>query len=290
MNSVPFKLRNRRCLGLDIFLCRHCNLRCKKCSRYCNIAKPEFYSADDIYKDIELICSRHINIGFVSLNGGEPLLHPEITRIIYGLEELRQKYDDNHFHINVFTNGKKFLNMSQEFYDALKFANVTIIYTKYPKESGIDYDKIRAKCREIGIPHFNNSYFEFNIFDMTKNNFGGNFLKTTPDCGLENYRKRLLFKFLQCVNICPNIWQGKIFKCCRVPFIDSANEYWGLNYKIEEDDFIRVENLYSLQQYFDFIFSAEPFCRYCDNKHMGIPYEWGTGKPELSDIIYENNE
>lgn len=51
---------------LDILLNKHCNLKCKNCMRWCNLANTEFYDFEDIKKDLDT----PLHIDGITLNGG----------------------------------------------------------------------------------------------------------------------------------------------------------------------------------------------------------------------------
>lgn len=48
MNSILLNMLTSRRIQLDIYICKHCNLKCRYCSRFCNIADKEFYEYSDL--------------------------------------------------------------------------------------------------------------------------------------------------------------------------------------------------------------------------------------------------
>lgn len=58
-----------------------CNLKCKHCYLSCMpVTKPKFLGTDKIKAALEI--AREENLSGIYLNGGEPLMHPEINNII----------------------------------------------------------------------------------------------------------------------------------------------------------------------------------------------------------------
>jgi len=95
MNSL--NKRNFPLSTLYLYLTGSCNLNCRHCW-----IDPKFReSTKDIgYNEIESIVKEAIPLGLkgVKITGGEPLLHPDIIKIIYGLHSLNMR-------IGIETNG-----------------------------------------------------------------------------------------------------------------------------------------------------------------------------------------
>ena len=98
----PF-MRSRQYVEIDITY--RCNLRCNNCNRSCTQAPS---SRDISLEAIEDFIAQSINRQFrwrrVRLLGGEPTLHPELTKITYLLRAYRQKHNQQ-MRIVLCTNG-----------------------------------------------------------------------------------------------------------------------------------------------------------------------------------------
>ena len=136
--EIPNQLRNKF-VGLDIYLARHCNLRCRGCTRYSNIAKPKFYDARQLNADLLTMVSKGINLTRITLTGGEPLLHPDLITIIKGIRLIT-----NNVVIDLFTNGKLFMEMKDELLPVLKRYYVEVLFSRY--DSDIEYDQMVKAC------------------------------------------------------------------------------------------------------------------------------------------------
>ena len=60
----------------------HCNLKCKGCSHFSNIAEPEFPNFEQFQNDMQRLGELFRNIEKIRLLGGEPLLNPELPKYI----------------------------------------------------------------------------------------------------------------------------------------------------------------------------------------------------------------
>ena len=66
---------------LEMHIVDHCNLKCKGCSHFSNIADEYYVSVED-FRNSLLLASKHFRIHSFALMGGEPFLHPEIKQLI----------------------------------------------------------------------------------------------------------------------------------------------------------------------------------------------------------------
>ena len=77
------KLTKRKILDFEVHLADHCNLNCKGCFHFCPIADEKYPSVQSLENDFKRIYElANGKIGRIYLLGGEPLLHPELIKII----------------------------------------------------------------------------------------------------------------------------------------------------------------------------------------------------------------
>lgn len=81
--ALMSRITPRPSLFFDIEVTEHCNLNCKSCGSFAPLADEEYIDIDELDRDLRRLSElsdgevHHINI-----LGGEPLLHPEIARIV----------------------------------------------------------------------------------------------------------------------------------------------------------------------------------------------------------------
>lgn len=58
-------------IGLDFYTAKHCNLKCRGCIRFANIAKPQFYDYDQYVLDVNKIKDLGIIPEYITISGCE---------------------------------------------------------------------------------------------------------------------------------------------------------------------------------------------------------------------------
>jgi Radical SAM superfamily len=81
--NVEYRLQDGkvRTRALEYHIADHCNLRCDHCCSFSPILKKWFADPDEFERDLRAV-SRVVAPEFVKIVGGEPLLHPEIERLL----------------------------------------------------------------------------------------------------------------------------------------------------------------------------------------------------------------
>ena len=113
--------------NITIMITSHCSLKCKYCCAYMNSYPEErrkFVSYDQIASDIETIFTTVDAVGSVTIQGGEPFLHPDIDRIVAKL--LEQK---NFGIVSIATNG--IFKISEEKLDNLRDNRLNVAFSGY---------------------------------------------------------------------------------------------------------------------------------------------------------------
>lgn len=126
--------------NITLMITTHCSLKCKYCCAYMN-SYPEdrkhFFPYEQIAKDIDALFGAVDAIGSITIQGGEPFLHPDIDRIV--AKVLKKK---NIGIVSIATNGifsisKDKLKVFQDsrlnvafsgYYDALSEDKLNIFY------------------------------------------------------------------------------------------------------------------------------------------------------------------
>lgn len=271
MNKETQKFIETRTMGLDVLLTKHCNLRCRGCSRYSNIAKPFYYDIDYLIKDIKKIKETNIKVTRLTFTGGEPLLYP--TQWLKEILKLsRELFPDAG--ISIFTNGKDLLKTN--LWDFFHDYHIGITYTKYVK-SNIDYDAIVEKAKEKEV--LCNNLIEYTDTVTTCEEKTWMFLPKLS----KNIKGNLRDKLKYCTGNCPVLWDSKIFLCGTSAFVDTLNKHFRSTFKVCKEDYIPVDEL-TLDKFITFISNLTPFCRYCCNAPEE-KIEWSQSKPKKEDYI-----
>ena len=105
-DNEPFMLKT----PVEFHLVDHCNLNCGYCAHFSSIAEKRFCTMDEVVEmmnAVKIIRPEHLR-----LLGGEPLLHPEIDKI---LEYVKDNLPEG-TQVEIFTNGICLKNMSETFW------------------------------------------------------------------------------------------------------------------------------------------------------------------------------
>jgi organic radical activating enzyme len=265
--SAPVRLRPRKLLRFETDIAGHCNLNCKCCNHFSPLVDEEFVALDVFERDFarlsELAGRKNENI---DLMGGEPLLHPDIIKII----EIARKYFDGQ--INIVTNGLLLTKMSEEFWQACRENNIKIVVTSYPikldrkliKKTAKQYSvKIKIRLQAMGVHTW---------------------CRLPKDMhGRQNIHENI--KLCLVANFCIFLKDGKLSTCCLPLVIKYFNNFFGEKMEATESDFIDIYNVKSIDEIFNFLCKPIPFCRYCKLREWEVGIEWGISKKEISEWI-----
>lgn len=278
----------------------HCNLNCKGCDAFSPLSKKEFVTYDDLVRDFtqlkELFPDRNIDILFL---GGEPLLNPELTKMVEFTRELFPNGKNE-----IMTNGILLAEMDETFWKTLARSNTKLRITKHPIY--IDRNIAEKQAEKYGIKIEYDIIETDKIFDLSTRQpipnlspklintrkYAKNFLhewgKTTIDIkGCQDYVKKRY--------ICPHrnygtaYTRGNLYFCWIHAHINAFIDYFKLDMKIDKDSFLKISDIKSAKELEDFISSPNKLCRFCKQCHslpecynkFSIP--WNFSKRELSE-------
>ena len=133
-----------------------CNLKCKLCAVSAPYYKePPHYSVELLKKSIDRYFEAVDHVDKFTVNGGEPLVHPQIAEIMdYAL-----KYIDRMDMLEIITNGS--IAPSKELAQVLqKSEKVDILIDDYGKELSKNVDKMIGIFEEYHIKYRRRKYYE----------------------------------------------------------------------------------------------------------------------------------
>ncbi len=274
--------------GLTVAVSSHCNLNCKNCDVYAPLAKEEFVTYEQFSKDMEkikeLAPDREISFAFM---GGEPLLNPDLTKIINKSVELFPNSEKT-----ILTNGILLDKMSDDFWDVVKTSNMDFGITKYPVDFNMEV--IEEKAKKYGFKYHydivkSNKLYSLKTREVIDENYneteGFDWSQNILDLkGTQNY----IAKRFTCPHRGINVYaRGNIYYCYVHAYIKAFIEYFKVDIPITKEDYIKIADVNDIKEIDDFLSTPKPLCRYCKQCHNtcygGEPLEWGFSKREITE-------
>lgn len=265
--GIVAKRTPKKKLGFVMDLAEHCNLNCQSCDHFSPLAKP--YMADIREFQNDLSRMRFLfgdDITFIALEGGEPLLNPNVSEFIYTAHELFPATQ-----IQIFTNGLLLPKMSEDFWKACRICDVVLEVTKYPIE--FNYDEVTGQALQYGV--------RFQYYS------GGDEIKTSMYKPLDLEGKQDKYaNYHQCWNAnsdCIMLKKGKLYTCTRIPNLETFNQFFHQNIEITDRDYIDIYSDVTAEEIFEFLSNPMPACRYCRICDWTGGHEWKTTRRAITE-------
>lgn len=254
---------------LDYF-CIHivgeCNLRCKGCDHFSPLAKGEYLLLSDFEKDFKRLSElTDSHVRRIGLMGGEPLLHPELTKFF----PVARKYFPNS-EIQLVTNGILLSSQKEDFWLGIRENDITIMVTKYPININLEKILEQVKKYKVRFSYYNNPKEEKTSYKIPLDVEG----KQNAETNFKNcfHSNKLCF-----------LGNGKLYPCTVAPNVYRFNEAFDYNlptkggvdiYEVSTEDEL-LENL------------AKPLemCKYCDVKNREYNLRWERSKKDISEWL-----
>lgn len=264
-------------------LTSYCNLNCKSCEAFSPLAKKKEYVSyeqfsRDFHKLKELYPGKKMKILFL---GGEPLLNPDITKIIKLTHTLFPNWEKS-----ILTNGILLNQMEEDFYKTLKEADVYVRISIHPIT--IDREERENILKKYGIDFDNDIIQSENFYDLdtkkiSKENKRPKVnLTKLHDGHVDNYfhqwDKMVLDlsgsqDYVEKRHVCPHKdWagvykNGRLYFCWLQAMINIFSDYFELNIPITNEDYITISEVKSADEITAFLSSPKKLCRYCKQCH-----------------------
>lgn len=247
---------------IEVHLVDHCNLNCKGCSHFSPIADKWFIDPNKYLRDIKQLKKLFSKIRLIRLMGGEPLLHPDLERILFQTRAVFPKAD-----IRIATNGVLLDQMSDSFWKACKTNSIVIDLTLYPP---VKY-KLKILTRLTLAKKVRLTIRRPKYFYAFYNSQG------KPDLTAENQKCVSLF------HICPNLRNGRIYSCPIPAYVLFFNKRFGT--AIPSDGYVDIfaPNLtgWDVKKALQKFPSA---CRYCTCRWHKIPkFIWAPSNKTMTE-------
>jgi len=258
--------RKPRLHRLVVHLTDHCNLNCKGCTHFSNIAKPSFADPVQFADEFGRLSRIFSGITEIYLLGGEPLLHPRVTEF---LEIARRCLPGSR--INLMSNGVLVPRMPEEFWRAMRDNDIWLVCDLYP--IGLKVDEIEALARAHGV-------------QLEWTDERGEFFKLPID---PKGSQDATASFQGCggLNNCPILRDGRLYPCAYAAYSDLLIERFGLPaLEPTEADSISIGGESAPWEIFDFLCRPVPWCRFCDVDHVST-YAWARSDRTLAEWTCE---
>lgn len=211
-----------------------CNLNCKGCTSFSPLCErtdenKSIYSLSQISNDLKCLKDKGFKIREISVEGGEPLLHPDIIEI---MKKIREIYPLSMLVIQ--TNGLLLHKFSEEDLSALASSDCEIIIDNYfPK---VSFKKFRDSADKVNLRYtINDCYSEKGYFFKHSH---------LPDSYSENSLEHIIFNYFNCEksHSCITLLNGKIFYCGPSCYIQYLNKKFNLNYPVNDIDIYQLSS------------------------------------------------
>lgn len=266
MRDLLCKVIPRPLLSFDVEVTEHCNLNCRSCGSMAPLAEEEYIDLEDYERDIaRLSYLTGGEVSFINLLGGEPLLHPEIVKIM----SLTRSYF-GYGNINLVTNGVLLPKMGTQFWECCRENDIVVAPTKYP--ISLDYDLVEETARNFGV--------RYEYFGKIPAHSVWNHYAIT-----EKGDRWPVHQFLKCTNanFCTVLKDGKLYPCPRIPKIKHFNRAFKKNFQVSRRDYIDIyDETIKLEDIMNFLTKPVPFCRYC-NVFATYEQDWGVSEGRIEE-------
>lgn len=250
----------------EVHIADHCNLKCKYCTHYSNIAKPHFTPIDEFesdFKRISELTKGKVNI--VTILGGEPLLNKEICDY---LDIARHYFSKSK--IQLTTNGILLEKMDDSFWNNLKKNEIVLRPTVYPIKINWKYVEEKCKTNNIKLQYQKEATHVYKIP-----------IRLDGACNPVDNWCNCLF-----ANNCIFLKKGRLYTCTQAANIDTFNDYYQTEIPNSEENSIDIYKANNIQEILEFLSKPIPFCSHCNFAAKKDGLEWERGKPTLEEWMY----
>lgn len=236
-----------------------CNLNCKGCAHYSNLAPNHLVNPSEFEKDIQRITELFSTIERFRIMGGEPLLHPELNQFLSIARKHLPKTK-----IGLVTNGSLLHKMQDGFWNCCTDNNIHVIITPYPIKIDIQTIRQKAEDHKTKLTYSVTTPFEF----FAGMNMQGD---SKPQEAMNNCRKHFN---------CPNLKDGKMYACAIAAYINYFNDHF--QKQIPQRGWIDIHSPETTGEKILEVIN-EPFetCKFCSANFR--KFKWDVSKKDISE-------
>jgi organic radical activating enzyme len=258
--------------SFEVHVVEHCNLNCRGCAHFSCLADEEYLDPKSFDADCQRMYQLTKNVTQITINGGEPLLHPELECFF----KIIRKYFENITRIELTTNGILLSKQTAAFWNICSENNVHIDISNYPIK--IDNDGIERMAKKYNVKVSRN----FNV-KSTSNPHIHLMYKIPID--LEG-GQNIVDSYSHCPHPgCITLRDGKIYRCCTIAHIKYFNKHFGKSLQITEGDYVDIYKIKNINNIFSYLRGPFPFCRYCKQHEKINDVKWDTTKKDITEWV-----
>ncbi len=250
---------------LETHLVDHCNLNCKGCSHFSPLSSPAFADYNQFSKDITRLSELFKNINRFRILGGEPLLHPEISKFI---SFARMKLPASN--IRIVTNGVLLPKMTPLFWETIADSKVSIDITVYPKVP-VRVDTIKTIAKKYDI---NLAINYPTRFRKIPKNFNG-------DCNIKKSLDICRGNFY-----CPFLRDGRIYLCAHMTMFKLLENTFDITPppNVKPIEGINIHENITGKEIINYTLKPQSCCGFC-NWEKRIFFPWDISKRKEDEWI-----
>lgn len=256
---------------IDYHVTDHCNLNCAGCDQFGTLANPWFISLEKVREDWQVIADKQLKIGRIHVLGGEPLLHPELDKILILLREMFPTIE-----IVVYTNGILMPQLKEKLLPIFKKYNIILFLSEYQRLN-LNYAEIKK-----GFPRIE-GYCVKDFMNIS--------LHTDPDFNKDESFNRCNFNALW---KCRLLKDNYIYPCSMIPNINHLIEYFPelKNTKLGqiniEDNGIDIRN-HTAEEIEEFLKHSIPACEFCNVMRAKHFKPWYPSEYKITEWIEDGS-
>ena len=260
---------------LNVHSHQGCNFYCSGCNHHSELIDPsESIDIDQTIKDLDHFLSI-VNVRYINVLGGEPLLNPEGTR------KICQFLLDKNQRVKMTTNGTYLSKNEDWLFSLIKQGMILKISVHLSKN-----DKGHSKLHN-GIIEFSKKAIEQNLKFSKRNSFPGKnnegwieisdefmvkkkywmqpFIQ--KDSKIYPYDSNMKQAFKICMSNCPQIYKGKLYKCPHTAYLkdalsitDQLNDSFWKKYRYDGYD---IYDNQQISKFLKTVYEPEDICSSC---------------------------
>lgn len=259
--------------NIDYHIIDRCNLNCQACNHFCPLipATDECKSIEQITADLMLLSKLKNEFISLSILGGEPTLHPELSKI---LRIARQIFPSNEIHL--ITNGTKY-NKFNQWKDAIIENNIEVYISVYPYCS--DYkDRLKVIERTL-LPEIQVNYDH----TSTECGFGYGFLTNKEGTVSHDELIKCNRPFR-----CAQLKNGKLYLCNIAAQFDRLKVYFGDNitFDLDGNEYLDLNGNVTAEDLYNFVYNRIPnICLHCIDVKNDKHCEWGVSNKDINEFV-----